>query len=59
MATDIQSREYTADEIAEITIQPLRDISEYFKQYVRQHPEAACLWCLGIGFALGWKLKPW
>jgi len=22
-------------------------------------PEAAALWCLGIGFVLGWKLKPW
>jgi cytochrome c-type biogenesis protein CcmH/NrfG len=26
---------------------------------VRANPEAAALWCLGIGFVLGWKLKPW
>lgn len=27
--------------------------------YARQHPETAALWCFGVGFILGWKLKPW
>jgi len=22
-------------------------------------PEILALWCFGIGFVLGWKLKPW
>jgi hypothetical protein len=35
------------------------DLIEYAKQYAREKPEAAALWCLGIGFILGWKLKPW
>ncbi len=29
------------------------------REYAREKPEAAALWCLGIGFVLGWKLKPW
>ena len=29
------------------------------RQYARERPEAAALICLGIGFILGWKLKPW
>jgi hypothetical protein len=36
-----------------------RDIVEYLKEYAREKPEVAALWCLGIGFVLGWKLKPW
>jgi hypothetical protein len=36
-----------------------RDILEYVKDYAREKPEVAALWCFGIGFILGWKLKPW
>jgi hypothetical protein len=36
-----------------------RDILEYLKEYAREKPEATALWCFGIGFILGWKLKPW
>lgn len=36
-----------------------RDALCYLQQYVREKPQAAALWCLGIGFVLGWKLKPW
>ena len=32
---------------------------EYVRNYVRSNPESAALWALGIGFVLGWKLKPW
>lgn len=32
---------------------------EHFKEYGRERPEIVALWCLGIGFVLGWKLKPW
>jgi len=28
------------------------------KHYAREHPGSALLWALGIGFVLGWKLKP-
>ncbi len=36
-----------------------RDIVGYLRDYAREKPEVAALWCLGIGFVLGWKLKPW
>ncbi len=37
----------------------LNDLQCYTKQYIRQQPETAALICVGIGFLLGWKLKPW
>lgn len=27
--------------------------------YTREKPTSALLWALGLGFVLGWKLKPW
>jgi hypothetical protein len=36
-----------------------RDMVEYLREYARENPESAALWCLGIGFVLGWKLKIW
>lgn len=38
---------------------PAEDIMNYLKKYAREKPEAAALWIFGIGFVLGWKLKPW
>jgi hypothetical protein len=35
------------------------DVMDYLKEYAREKPEVAALWCLGIGFIIGWKLKPW
>lgn len=35
------------------------DAIQYLREYTREKPESAALWCLGIGFVLGWKLKPW
>ena len=32
---------------------------EHFREYQRERPEIVALWCLGLGFVLGWKLKPW
>ena len=40
-------------------VEPLRDAVDYLKAYARERPEVAALWCFGIGFVLGWKLKPW
>jgi hypothetical protein len=36
-----------------------RDVVEYLREYARANPESAALWCFGIGFVLGWKLKIW
>ncbi len=38
---------------------PSHDFTEYVREYAREKPEVVALWCLGIGFVLGWKLKPW
>jgi hypothetical protein len=35
------------------------DAIRYVRDHVRENPENAALWCLAIGFVLGWKLKPW
>lgn len=32
---------------------------EYFCQYARERPEVVVLWAFGLGFVLGWRLKPW
>ena len=35
------------------------DVMESLRDYAKKNPESAALWCFGIGFVLGWKLKPW
>jgi hypothetical protein len=40
-------------------LHPVHDACEYFREYARQRPDVVAIWCLGIGFVLGWKLKPW
>ena len=42
----------TASEISQ-------DIIEAVIKYGREKPASAALICLGVGFVLGWKLKPW
>ena len=32
---------------------------EFIEGYAKEKPISLALWCLGIGFVLGWKLKPW
>ncbi len=38
---------------------PASDLMKYFQQYASERPAVVALWCIGIGFVLGWKLKPW
>ncbi len=35
------------------------DVATYLRDYARERPEVVALWCFGIGFVLGWRLKPW
>lgn len=44
---------------AEHQLSPLTDLQSYAQRYVEQQPEMAAIICLGFGFILGWKLKPW
>ena len=32
---------------------------EHCREYGRERPGIVALWCLGIGFVLGWKFKLW
>ena len=32
---------------------------EHFQEYGRERPGIVALWCFGLGFVLGWKLKLW
>jgi hypothetical protein len=43
----------------EYQLHPLDDVLAYFREYARERPEVVALTCFGIGFVLGWKLKPW
>lgn len=45
--------------LCETQLHVLNDLQCYAKQYIQRQPETAALVCLGIGFVLGWKLKPW
>lgn len=40
-------------------LHPADDVVNYVKSYARQNPGTAALWCFGVGFIIGWKLKPW
>jgi hypothetical protein len=40
-------------------MQPFDDLIEYARTYAREKPETFALTCLGVGFILGWRLKPW
>jgi hypothetical protein len=48
-------RELRQQDVADMS----QDLMQYFREYARENPEKTALWCLGIGFVLGWKLKPW
>ena len=32
---------------------------DHVKAYAKENPVGFGLWALGIGFVLGWRLKPW
>jgi hypothetical protein len=46
-------------ESSEVALRLGDDLLNYARQYTRERPEVVAMWCLGIGFVLGWKLKPW
>lgn len=54
-----QNLESTVQDVAGDARQVTNDFVEYLTDYARQNPGTAALWCLGVGFVLGWKLKPW
>ena len=45
--------------VGEDSLRPIDDLLCYARTYARERPEVCALWCFGVGFILGWKLKPW
>jgi len=37
----------------------IRSVAESLEDYARENPLPFAAWAFGIGFILGWKLKPW
>ena len=40
-------------------LHPRQDLVDYVKAYAKEKPGVAAMWCFGVGFIVGWKLKPW
>ena len=37
----------------------IQSLAESAQDYARENPLSFAAWAFGIGFVLGWKLKPW
>ena len=35
------------------------DMLDHVRSYAKENPVAFGFWALGVGFVLGWRLKPW
>jgi len=57
--TDFSAAEVERREPGQAQARPLDDLVDYFRDYARQRPDVVALWAFGIGFLLGWRLKPW
>ncbi len=57
----IGERTYSPPEAEQAPTQPnpMNDLVTYLREYARERPEVVALWAFGIGFLLGWRLKPW
>jgi len=54
-----QRHQFPSDMRNDESLQSFEQAIEWVRQYGRENPESLALWCLGVGFVLGWKLKPW
>jgi len=39
--------------------EPMQKAIDQVRDYAEENPQSFALICLGVGFVLGWKLKPW
>jgi hypothetical protein len=39
--------------------QQQQTLVDHLAQFCKENPGTAAAWCFGIGFVLGWRLKPW
>jgi len=54
-----QQHQFPSDMGNDQSLQSFEAAVDWVREYGRANPESLALWCLGIGFVLGWKLKPW
>lgn len=38
--------------------EPASDLFSLLRDYAREKPDVAAVWCFGLGLIVGWKLKP-
>lgn len=58
--TEQENEQEQAEEQATGELQAACDAAmNCFREYAKERPESVALWALGVGFVLGWKLKPW
>jgi hypothetical protein len=36
-----------------------RELFDHLREFAQENPASAAMWAFGIGFVLGWRLKPW
>ncbi len=36
-----------------------QSFQDHLLQFCNENPTTVAAWCFGIGFVLGWRLKPW
>jgi hypothetical protein len=56
---NVQSRATRASREVESPKKITEDVVDYLTAYARENPGYTALACIGVGFVLGWKLKPW
>lgn len=52
---DSQSQVQQPDDLKAVADQ----VAKTFKHYAHERPEVVAYWCFGLGFLVGWKVKPW
>lgn len=50
------SRDTSMDERVDL---PIKTIKDACVEYARNRPDVVTMWAFGVGFVVGWKLKPW
>jgi hypothetical protein len=39
-------------------LRPISDFADYVRRYAHERPMVVGICCFGLGFVLGWKVKP-
>jgi hypothetical protein len=56
---DFRSQETSTNALTAQKLRPISDFAEYVRRYAHERPVVLGVCCFGLGFVLGWKLRPW